>query len=316
MKNKLNFVVFTALVTVIALSFASCGSGGGKTINSAEALKTYLDKQPANSPDKPIKVTMSANTPMLGQIVAAITASGKYVSLNLSGSVLTEIPMYAFNKCEMLIGITIPDGVTSIGYSAFSGCTNLASVSISDSVEVIHGSIFPGCTSLAGLPLPKASPAPVAGKIFYYSKAGFTMVDTGEICHYLEAAPDNMATKLAWASSRYASTNISGTGRGIGTGRKNTAIILTTDAAAPASKACKEYSGGGKTDWFLPSKDELYMLYICENIIGNMKTGWYWSSSQTQYYHDSAFLQYFPDGNQDLYSSGVDTYNVRTIRAF
>jgi len=298
MKSKFNFFMLTALIVAIAFSFASCGSSGGKTINSAEALKEYLDKQSANSPEKPITVTMSANAPMLEKISAAITASGKYVSLNLSGNVLTEIPENAFKGCVPLVGITIPDSVTSIGNFAFAGCTGLAFVTIPASVTSVGNQAFVGNIGHGG------------GKVFYYSKAGFTMTDSGEICHYLEAAPTDLGT-LVWATSY---KNISGTGTGIGTGRKNTALILAADATAPAAKACKDYSGGGKTDWFLPSKDELNMLYVCRNYMGEMGT-YYWSSSQGNYFVNFAWGQHFTNGNQGN-GNKDDAVYVRAIRAF
>jgi hypothetical protein len=107
--------------------------GGGRNINSADALKTYLDKQPANSPDKPIKVAMKANDAMLKSIAKIINDAGKYVSLDLSGSPLTTIPGEAFGHnqytgCKMLVGIIIPNSVNRIEFPAFSQCPNLVSV--------------------------------------------------------------------------------------------------------------------------------------------------------------------------------------------
>ena len=99
MKNTIKVFGIIAFVAVFTLSTASCSgqsSGGGKSLNSAEELKAYLNKQPANSPDKPIKVTMSANAPMLPKIQDAINSAGKYVSLNLTGNALTTIPDDAF----------------------------------------------------------------------------------------------------------------------------------------------------------------------------------------------------------------------------
>jgi uncharacterized repeat protein (TIGR02543 family) len=160
------------------------------------------------------------------------------------------------------------------------------------------------------------STGPGGGKIFYQSEIGFTMTDTNEVCHYLEAAPNNMSTILAWASSGYTYTNISGTGTEIGTGRKNTALILATDANAPAAKACKDYSGGGKTDWFLPSQYELNELYKNRGVVGNMGSSYYWSSSQHYYGSDSAWSQYFANGGQDNGIKGNNLYDVRAIRAF
>jgi hypothetical protein len=164
---------------------------------------------------------------------------------------------------------------------------------------------------------------PGGGKIFYRLEAGFTQyanaADTvGTKAYYLEAAPANMSRALAWASSGYTSTNISGTGTAIGTGRKNTAVILAVDANAPAAKACKDYSGGGKADWFLPSKDELNELYVSRASVGVALWN-YWSSSQDRMFNlgDAAWSQYFLYGDQhpDLKGVGNDV-NVRAVRAF
>jgi len=114
---------------------APASSGGdGKTLNSAEELKTYLDKQPANGPDKPIKVSMTINNSMLKSVADIIKSAGKYVSLNITGTTLTTIPEYAFAECKTLVSITIPNSVTSIGGWAFDNCHKLANVSIGNSV--------------------------------------------------------------------------------------------------------------------------------------------------------------------------------------
>ena len=114
MNNKFKAIIFT-LAAILAFSMASCTGNGGKSLNSAEALKAYLDKQPANTPDKPIKVAVTANALTLPNIVETINSSGKYVSLSFSGNALTVIPDKAFyddstyKDCETLISITIPD---------------------------------------------------------------------------------------------------------------------------------------------------------------------------------------------------------------
>jgi hypothetical protein len=137
--------------------------GGGRNFNSADALKTYLDKQPANSPDKPIKVAMKANEMMLKSIAKVIRDAGKYVSLDLSGSPLKEIPDRAFSGeeidfyenlegCKTLVGIIIPNSVTSIGNNAFAG-TGLTSVTIPDSITRIGVRAFHDCDSLINVTL-------------------------------------------------------------------------------------------------------------------------------------------------------------------
>jgi len=140
--NKLTFTDDNGKTTTLTLvsrednskKSVPVSSGGGKTLNSVKALGEYLDSQPANSPDKPIKVSMAANAPMLPKIAAVLNDAGKYVSLNLTGSALITIPKYAFydedeeEGCETLVSITIPNSVTSIGSGAFLRCKNLTSV--------------------------------------------------------------------------------------------------------------------------------------------------------------------------------------------
>jgi hypothetical protein len=145
------------LAALFAFTTAACfAQSGGKAVNSADDLKKYLDSQPANSPDKPIKVKMSVNDQMLKGIVEALNSAGKYVSLDLSGSPLKEIPRGAFSGCRSLASITIPNGITSIGDYAFEGCTSLTSVTIPNGVTSIGVFAFRGCTSLTSISIPNS----------------------------------------------------------------------------------------------------------------------------------------------------------------
>jgi hypothetical protein len=75
-----------------------------------------------------------------------------------------------------------------------------------------------------------------------------------------------------------------------------------------AKKLCAEYNCGGFCDWYLPTIDELKIIYKAIKLSGN-----YWSSSE--YSANSAWYWDMFDG----YSYGYDksyTYNVRAVRAF
>ncbi|MDE5614118.1 MAG: leucine-rich repeat protein [Treponemataceae bacterium] len=61
---------------------------------------------------------------------------------------VTSIGYDAFYGCTSLASVTIPEGVTSIGDDAFWWCTSLASVTIPASVTYIGDGAFYGCTSL------------------------------------------------------------------------------------------------------------------------------------------------------------------------
>jgi len=154
------------------------GGGGVKIINSGDELKAYLDKQPANGPDKPIKVTVSINNLTLNSIIDAIKSAGKYVNLNIAGNVLTAIPKNAFSHCEPLVGITIPNSVTSIGDLAFSNCANLNSVKIPDGVTHIGYGAFEKCAELTSITIGNGVTS--IGMSAFYECAGLTSVIIGK----------------------------------------------------------------------------------------------------------------------------------------
>ena len=69
-------------------------------------------------------------------------------------SQLTSIGDGAFNWCESLESITIPDSVTSIGEGAFCCCAKLTSITIPDGVKSIGNHAFEGCTALESITIP------------------------------------------------------------------------------------------------------------------------------------------------------------------
>ena len=68
----------------------------------------------------------------------------------LGGKPVTSIGNSAFENCDGLTSVKIPDTVTSIGYGAFSCCSGLTSVMIPNSVWIGYEA-FCGCSGL-GMP--------------------------------------------------------------------------------------------------------------------------------------------------------------------
>jgi len=169
--------------------------------------------------------------------------------------------------------------------------------------------------------------SPGGGIIFYYSEAGFTVTGLGT-CHYLEAAPanQNQLIGVTWSSGSFNNfVDVTGAaGTAIGTGKANTAAIVAAlpddTAANNAAKAAVAYTGGGKSDWFLPSKDELNAMYEAKTHLG-ISSGGFWSSSQQSDNSGGAWVLYFAnDGGYQLPTikhiyTGMDV-DVRAVRAF
>ena len=87
------------------------------------------------------------------KIVAGGDAYISYNSLceNTSNDKLGD---FAFEGCSGLTSLTLPSGVTEIGWGAFDGCKGLTSLTIPSSVTSIGKYAFYGCSGLTSLTLP------------------------------------------------------------------------------------------------------------------------------------------------------------------
>jgi len=150
------------------------------------------------------------------------------------------------------------------------------------------------------------------GIIAYIYQSGDTGYVAGEQ-HGLIAATADQSEGIQWWNGSDVVTGATGTA--IGTGLANTnAIIAAQGSGSYAASIARDYNGGGYTDWFLPSKDELNQLYVNKAAIGGGFEGdYYWSS--TEYDSRYAWVQDFNFGNQN-YSYKDATFYVRAVRAF
>ena len=150
------------------------------------------------------------------------------------------------------------------------------------------------------------------GKIAYILQS----VDPGydpKIPHGIIAATSDQG-QIRWHNG--SNTTTGATGTAIGTGLSNTNTTITSQGATATSYAAglaRAYAGGGYTDWYLPSKDELNKLYLNREAIGGFAVNDYWSSSESGGYF--AWVQDFSDGSQ-YYGNKLNTVYVRPIRAF
>ncbi|MEI6628059.1 MAG: DUF1566 domain-containing protein, partial [Alphaproteobacteria bacterium] len=147
---------------------------------------------------------------------------------------------------------------------------------------------------------------PAGGKVFYVSD------DEGS--HGLEAAPADINNGDGYVWGMYG-TSISGAqGTVIGTGAANTsAIVIICSEANTAAKMAYAYTLNGYSDWFLPSKDELNLLYLQKDVVGGFSDYCYWSSSEVD--TQGTWNQGFKYGYQSIDYKNV-TYAVRAVRAF
>jgi len=118
---------------------------------------------------------------------------------------------------------------------------------------------------------------------------------------------------LQWKTTR---TITAGTSTNIGTGYANTYNCMT-GTEHPAAEIVRNATYGEKTDWFLPSKDELNQIYVNLKQLGagGLADKYYWSSSD--YDQDFAYDQDFVTGIQyNWHGKDFSHRWVRAVRAF
>jgi hypothetical protein len=93
-----------------------------------------------------------------------------------------------------------------------------------------------------------------AGGIVFYDKGS-----TSDGWRYLEAAPVDTDKSIEWYNGKYTHVQTEAT---VGAGRANTAAIVASQGKGNyAAQVCADLVLGGYDDWFLPSIDELDLMY-------------------------------------------------------
>jgi hypothetical protein len=180
-----------------------------------------------------------------------------------------------------------------------------------------------GTSILIGSPISVSATAeykPAIGD-FKYGGIIFYIDDTEK--HGLVCAVTDQSTSAPWGCYG-AITGANGTE--VGTGAQNTIdieTICTTEGTA--ADLCANLTLNTFSDWFLPSKDELNLMYLNKVVINATATensgvafnGWYWSSSEDAESNANiaAYIQYFENGNSGVFDKS-NPDRVRSVRAF
>ena len=164
------------------------------------------------------------------------------------------------------------------------------------------------------------------------SRSGYSNADTRYVFGYYRTS-DFESNLYVNGTTAYSASNCTGTA--VGTGRSNTEKLVSMMGASTysdnsgsaktgnyAARLCDilEYTVEGMTydDWFLPSKDELNLMYtnLHEAGLGGF-AGYYYYLSSSEYgnYTSSAWVQDFDYGDRVVNSRDY-RYRVRPVRAF
>jgi hypothetical protein len=151
------------------------------------------------------------------------------------------------------------------------------------------------------------------GIIGYILQSGDPGYDEN-VQHGLITPLGDQSSGIEWfVGSSYTSTGATATA--LGTGNENTIRIVNSQGAGSyAAKLCYDLVSGGYNDWYLPSIEEIYKLFINRASIGGFLSGsLYWSSSEADEGHAKAW---YVDGPGYTPALKTTKYYVRAVRSF
>jgi hypothetical protein len=246
-----------------------------------------------------------------GSITSGIAGNATFAvtTTNVSDGTVGAVSWYSSGAGT--IATTTPIGIlTSV--SAIN--SNAAIITMTAGTNAVAGSYYftlteeSGISSIATLNIAPSAIGTIGpgGGIIFYDKGSYS-----NGWRYLEAAPSDQSTGIAWYIGSYITIS---TGTAIGTGKANTSAIIASQGAGNyAASLCNSLTIGGYSDWFLPSEDELSLMY--QNLqlagLGGFSMGEYYSSSQYNISPDCDWVVYFSSGVQD----GAEGSYLRAVRA-
>ena len=149
---------------------------------------------------------------------------------------------------------------------------------------------------------------PGGGKVFYI-RPTVPLIDNWR---YLEAAPQDSGYATLCDTNECNKVRFKTLEPwAIGKGEKNTKNLLSSSGVG-SIKALIKKGINGKTDWFVPSSNELFELYKQKDLVGGFVADRYWSSTNNDIF---TLLLDFDDGSEGA-NYKFTIYNLRLIRAF
>jgi len=320
------------------LTYSLTTKPGGMTINSTTGLISWT---PTSTGDYNVIVKVSD-----GEFIATQSFT---VTVEENGTSLGQVQLISPSN-----GTTLPPGDITFSWNPVSNATKYQFILYNSQGQVALDAIDSGTSSIVELNIEeiitwKIRAGDNSGNWGAWSSTwsltiksttsyalrdigpagGYIFYDKGSYSggwQYLEAAP----VSTEWTGKQWGSygTLIEGTEKGIGTGQSNTTIIVTwlnihseTDCAA---QLCDALGYGGYSDWFLPSKDELNLMYTNLKVygVGGFVDTYYWNSSESDCWSSSelnalcAWSQTFYNGHQPCNHDKINANRVRAVRAF
>jgi hypothetical protein len=125
-------------------------------LDKAGTLETILSNK-TDIQSSCLKVSGPMNDDDIAYIGKLIRKTAEVTCLDIKESTeLTSIDHNAFENCENLVSVILPNGLKRIGDHAFDNCTGLISMELPDGVQIIGDRAYSGCANLVSINIPKS----------------------------------------------------------------------------------------------------------------------------------------------------------------
>ena len=316
---------------------------------STSGTPVYIERQfPTTNANGLVSIQIGAGTVVAGNFASIVWGNGPYfvkTETDLNGganytitgiSQLLSVPYALHAKtAESVSGtITETDPVFTAWDKDYADLINTPAAADGSETKVTAGTNVTvtgsGTTASPYVVNATAGSGSTTYSVGDFAQGGivFWVDETGQ--HGLVAAKEDQSTGVRWYAGTYGNTQAKGDGPF--SGEANTSIIIAAqvaigdDGSTYAARICNELqvTEGGKTygDWYLPSKEELNLMYQNKATIdatagvnggSGFASAYYWSSTENN--NNNAWKQNFDNGNQNNNNKN-NTNRVRAVRDF
>lgn len=134
---------FISLLVALSITLTFLPMGAVAATKITKGNLKYI----VNADGKSVTVSGTSEKPTQLTIESSISDKDKNYTV-------TKIATWAFNACNTLTEVTLPNTVDEIGYQAFFKCSNLTEITIPEGVTKIGTNAFYGCSQLTSITIP------------------------------------------------------------------------------------------------------------------------------------------------------------------
>lgn len=326
----------TAMNPTTANSHTTDGSGTGSFSSSITGLncgstyyvRAYATNSSGTAYGNQVSFTTTSNATATITGFSSVTSTSFTANCDVTSScsnITSRGIIYALSP-----GVTFPSNSQICGSGTGTyNCTPYTTLSPSTTYYVKSYAIVNGSaiylsleSTVTTLAIPPFDPCTLSvgdsyggGIVAYIFQSGDPGYVSGE-CHGIIAATSDQSSGIQWYNGSY--VNVSGLSSELNSGSSNTDMILYVQGynyVDYAAGLARSYTGGGFSDWCLPSLNDLIKLYNNKSVIGGFSSSRYWASGQ-RFASAIATMVDFSNGDYSNDWNKAYLYHVRAIRYF